>query len=58
MQMDKDTLANAMSLGGLTLSLMNIESIITLLVLISALILNVSRIIQVYQNKGKDDLPN
>lgn len=58
MQMDKDTLANAMSLGGLTLSLMNIESIITLLVLISALVLNVSRIIQVYQNKGKDDLPN
>lgn len=58
MDIDKDTLANTVSLTGMTLSLMNIETIVTLAVLLSALVLNITRIIEVYKNKGKSDLPN
>ena len=40
----KDSLANITSIGGLTMTMANVQMTISLLVLITALILNVSRI--------------
>ena len=40
----KDTLANIASVGGLTLTMVDAQMIISFLVLITALVLNVSRL--------------
>jgi len=48
---EKDTIANTLSVTGMTLSIMNFETVLTILVLVSALVLNVIRIIEI--KKGK-----
>ena len=49
----KDTLANIASIGGLTLTMVDAQMIISFLVLITALVLNVSRLYSIYK-KRKD----
>lgn len=49
----KDTLANIASVGGLTLTMVDAQMIISFLVLITALVLNVSRLYSIYK-KRKD----
>ena len=44
----KDTLANIASVGGLTLTMVDAQMVISFLVLITALILNVSRLYAMY----------
>ena len=42
---EKDTLANIASVGGLTLTMVDAQMVISLLVLVTALFLNVSRLL-------------
>ena len=51
----KDTTANLTSLAGMSMSMLNIEMILTLAVLVSALILNISRIIAIRKKVDKKD---
>ena len=52
----KDTLANIASVGGLTLTMVDAQMIISFLVLITALVLNVSRLYAMYmRRKNKRD---
>jgi len=47
----KDSLANITSIGGLTLTMADVQMTISLLVLITALILNLSRIWDFFQKR-------
>ena len=49
----KDSLANITSIGGLTMTMADVQMTVSLLVLITALILNVSRIIDWWKNRKK-----
>ena len=50
----KDSTANVVSLTGMTLSIMDFETMLTIVVLISALALNIVRIYEIKRNKKKD----
>ena len=47
----KDTIANVASVGGLTLTMVDAQMIISFLVLITALILNVGRLYSMYMKR-------
>mgnify|MGYP000070491661 CR=1 FL=1 len=49
--MDKDMVANIFTLGGLTFSMAQIQTSLTILILITALVLNVQRIIANFKKK-------
>ncbi len=49
----KDSLANVVSATGMGLTFMEIQSMISILVLITALILNVGRIYEWYKKRSK-----
>jgi len=52
----KDTIATITSIGGLTLTIVDAQMVISFLVLITALILNVSRLYAMYcRRKDKRD---
>ena len=52
----KDTTANLTSLAGMSMSFLNVEMILTVAVLVSALILNISRLIEIRRKrKSKDE---
>ena len=51
----KDTTANLTSLAGMSMSMLNIEMILTVAVLVSALVLNISRIIEIRKKADKKD---
>ena len=51
----KDTTANLTSIAGMSMSMLNIEMILTVAVLVSALILNISRIIAIRKKADKKD---
>jgi len=52
----KDTTANLTSLAGMSMSMLNVEMILTIAVLVSALVLNISRLIAIRkQAKPKDE---
>ena len=51
--MTKDSIANIASTAGLGLSLMEIQSMVSILVLITALILNIGRIYAWYKKRSK-----
>ena len=53
MMQTKDTIATITSIGGLTLTMVDAQMIISFLVLITALVLNVSRLYSIYK-KRKD----
>ena len=53
--MDKDTTANIASIAGMSMSMLNIEMILTVAVLVSALILNISRLIALKKKADKKD---
>jgi hypothetical protein len=47
----KDSLANLTSLGGLTMTMVDIQTTISVLVLITALLLNVSRLYTFFKER-------
>lgn len=49
----KDSLANITSIGGLTMTMADVQMTISLLVLITALILNISRIYDWWMKRRK-----
>lgn len=49
----KDSLANITSIGGLTMTMADVQMTVSLLVLITALILNVSRIYDWWMKRRK-----
>ena len=51
----KDTTANLTSIAGMSMSMLNIEMVLTVAVLVSALILNISRIIAIRKKADKKD---
>tara|TARA_R110000803_G_scaffold20436_4_gene52605 strand:+ start:619 stop:786 length:168 start_codon:yes stop_codon:yes gene_type:complete len=51
----KDTTANLTSIAGMSMSMLNIEMVLTVAVLISALILNISRLIALKNKVNKKD---
>ena len=52
----KDTIATITSIGGLTLTMVDAQMVISFLVLITALILNISRLYAMYcRRKNKRD---
>jgi len=51
----KDTTANLTSVAGMTMSALNIEMILTVAVLVSALILNVTRLYDFYKKRNDSD---
>ena len=56
MMQTKDTIATITSIGGLTLTMVDAQMVISFLVLITALILNVSRLYAMYcRRKDKRD---
>lgn len=52
--MDKDTLANIFTLGGISFSLAQIQTSITILVLVTGLVLNVQRIVANHKRKKSE----
>lgn len=53
--MDKDTVANVFTLGGLTFSLAQIQTTLTILILVTALVLNIQRIVANFKKKKVDE---
>ena len=51
----KDTTANLTSIAGMSMSMLNIEMVLTVAVLISALVLNISRLIAIRKKANKKD---
>jgi len=49
----KDSIANLTTIGGISLTMAQIQTTISILVLITALLLNVSRLYDWYKNRGK-----
>lgn len=53
--MDKDTMANVFTLGGLTFSLAQIQTTLTILILVTALVLNIQRIVANFKKKKNEE---
>ena len=53
--MDRDTIANVFTLGGLSFSLAQIQTTLTVLILITALVLNIQRIVANFKKKKDDE---
>lgn len=51
----KDSTANVVSITGMTMSFMNFETALTIVVLFSALALNIARICEIYR-KPKEEV--
>lgn len=51
----KDTTANLTSLAGMSMSMLNVEMVLTVAVLVSALILNISRLIEIRKKRKPKD---
>ena len=51
MMQTKDTIATITSIGGLTLTMVDAQMVISFLVLITALVLNVSRLYAMYMRR-------
>ena len=49
----KDSLANLATLGGISMTMANIQVTVSVLVLITALLLNVSRLYDWWKKRGK-----
>lgn len=49
----KDTIANLTTLGGISMSMANIQTTISVLVLITALLLNLSRLYDWWKQRNK-----
>lgn len=52
--MDKDTIANVFTLGGLTLSMAQIQTWLTILIMVTALVLNIQRIVVNWKKQKSD----
>ncbi len=49
--MEKDTLANIFTLGGISFTIAQVQTVLTVLILITGLVLNIQRIVANYKKK-------